>query len=255
MNSKLYPLGLALGGGGARGFAHLGVAQALAEAGLRPDIISGTSAGSIVGAMLASGHTPLECMELFAHMKMRHLAKPAVSRKGFLEYSHLEEELGTFIGVKTFEELKIPLVVTASDMNTAQPVHFRTGELLPCIIASCSIPVVFVPREINGKEYVDGGVFMNVPVRPIRPACRHVIAVDINSFDTTERIPNMLRMAIRAFHICLARNTDIDHSMADRVIEPENLTRFGIFDIEHYQDIFNAGYQAAKHMLEVEPLN
>ena len=96
---------------------------------------------------------------------------------------------------------------------------------------------------------------MNVPVRPIRPACRHVIAVDINSFDTTERIPNMLRMAIRAFHICLARNTDIDHSMADRVIEPENLTRFGIFDIEHYQDIFNAGYQAAKHMLEVEPLN
>ena len=149
MNSKLYPLGLALGGGGARGFAHLGVAQALAEAGLRPDIISGTSAGSIVGAMLASGHTPVECMELFAHMKMRHLAKPAVSRKGFLEYSHLEEELETFIGVRTFEELKIPLVVTASDMNTAQPVHFRTGELLPCIIASCSIPISSITSAIN----------------------------------------------------------------------------------------------------------
>ena len=166
MNSKLYPLGLALGGGGARGFAHLGVAQALAEAGLRPDIISGTSAGSIVGAMLASGHTPLECMELFAHMKMRHLAKPAVSRKGFLEYSHLEEELETFIGVRTFEELKIPLVVTASDMNTAQPVHFRTGELLPCIIASCSIPVVFVPRATYDANPGDYAVYTGItPVR------------------------------------------------------------------------------------------
>ena len=167
MNSKLYPLGLALGGGGARGFAHLGVAQALAEAGLRPDIISGTSAGSIVGAMLASGHTPLECMELFAHMKMRHLAKPAVSRKGFLEYSHLEEELETFIGVRTFEELKIPLVVTASDMNTAQPVHFRTGELLPCIIASCSIPVVFVPRATYDANPGDYAVYTGItPVEP-----------------------------------------------------------------------------------------
>ena len=254
MIDKLYPLGLALGGGGARGFAHLGVAQALFEAGLHPDIISGTSAGSIVGAMLAAGRTPIECMEFFGSMKMTHLAKPAMSRKGFLEYTHLEDELEKFIGIRTFEELHIPLVVTASDMNTARPVHFRSGELLPRIIASCSIPVVFVPREVDGKEYVDGGVFMNLPVRPIRAACRHIIAVDINSFDTTEDVPNMFRMAIRAFHICLARNTDIDHSMADRVIEPDNLTRYGVFDIEHYQEIFDAGYDAARNMLEQEPL-
>ena len=124
--------------------------------------------------------------------------------------------------------------------------------------------MVFVPREVDGKEYVDGGVFMNLPVRPIRAACRHIIAVDINSFDTTEDVPNMFRMAIRAFHICLARNTDIDHSMADRVIEPDNLadrviepdnlTRYGVFDIEHYQEIFDAGYDAARTMLEQEPL-
>lgn len=249
MNHRLHSLGITLGGGGARGFVHLGVLQALLEAGIRPDIISGTSAGALVGVMIASGHTPMECMEFFKDKKILSFARPAMSRKGFMTLSSLEASLQEFVGVRTFEELKIPLVVTASDMNAARPVHFRQGELLPCVMASCTIPVVFVPQEIDGEEYVDGGVYMNLPVRPIRPCCERIIAVEINAIDTSEKITNMVAMAIRAFHVGIGRNTEIDRSMADIVISPQHMTQYGIFDLEHMQQIFDEGYRAARRIL------
>ncbi len=239
---KLYPLGITLGGGGARGFVHLGVLQALKEAGMQPDIISGTSAGALVGAMIASGHSPLQCLDFFNEKRIRDFIRPAISRKGFFTMNNLEELLGEFIGAETFEELETPLVVTASDMNNACPVHFSSGKLLPAVIASCSIPVVFVPKEIGDKEYVDGGVFMNLPVRPIRPQCKRIIAVEINSFDTSTKISNMVSMAIRAFHVSLARNTDIDRRMADYVISPEDMTQYNVFDLKESWDIFKTGY-------------
>lgn len=95
---------------------------------------------------------------------------------------------------------------------------------------------------------------MNLPVRPIRPQCKHIIAVEINSFDTSEKIHNMLEMAIRSFHVCMARNTDIDRSMADMVISPANMTQYSVFDLSHIQDIFEEGYNLTKQMLKEQPL-
>lgn len=164
--------------------------------------------------------------------------------------SNLEEHLAKFIGAKTFEELKIPLVITASDINSAMPVHFEQGELLPCIIASSSIPVVFTPREIDNKEYVDGGVFMNLPVRPIRKRCEKIIAVEINSIDTSEKITNMIGMAIRSFHLGIDRNTDIDRNMCDVFISPQNMTKYSMFDLDHIQEMFKEGYQTALRILK-----
>ena len=250
MYNKLYKIGLALGGGGARGFVHLGVIQALQEAGITPEIISGTSAGSMVAAMIASGHSPKECMEFFTDKKLRDFISPAISRKGFFDLDKAEELLQEFLGVKTFEELDIPIVITASDMNNVKPVHFRSGILAPCIIASCSVPVAFVPKEINGKEYVDGGAFMNLPVRPIRPLCKTLIAIDINSLDRSEEVTNMFSMAVRAFHIGLARNTDIDKKMADLVLEPQDMTQYNLFDIAHMWEIYEEGYNITKASLD-----
>ena len=149
-----------------------------------------------------------------------------------------------------FEELEIPLVITASDINGAVPVHFEKGELLPCIIASCSIPVVFTPREIDHVDYVDGGVFMNLPVRPIRKRCEKIIAVEINSIDTSEKITNMIGMAIRSFHLGLDRNTDIDRNMCDVFISPQNMTKYSMFDLEHIREIYEEGYLTAKRILK-----
>lgn len=245
-----YRLGLVLGGGGARGFAHLGVIQAMFELGLKPDIISGTSAGSIIGAMIAAGRTPQECLEFFIGKKMLHFARPTMSKKGIMTMTNMEEHLACFLNVTTFEELKIPLVITASDINNAIPVHFEKGDLLPCIIASCSIPVVFTPKEIANIDYVDGGVFMNLPVRPIRKRCEKIIAVEINSIDTSEKITNMLGMAIRSFHLGVNRNTDIDRNMCDIFIAPQNMTKYSMFDLEHVREIYNEGYKTAKRILK-----
>ena len=129
-------------------------------------------------------------------------------------------------------------------------VHFEKGELLPCIIASCSIPVVFTPREIDHVDYVDGGVFMNLPVRPIRKRCEKIIAVEINSIDTSEKITNMIGMAIRSFHLGLDRNTDIDRNMCDVFISPQNMTKYSMFDLEHIREIYEEGYLTAKRILK-----
>ena len=244
-----YRLGLVLGGGGARGFAHLGVVQAMYEMGLKPDIISGTSAGSIVGAMIASGHTPQQCLEFFTGKKILNFARPTMSKKGIMTMAGMEEHLAKFLGTETFEELSIPLVITASDINNAIPVHFEHGQLLPCIIASCSIPVVFTPRQIENIEYVDGGVFMNLPVRPIRKRCEKVIAVEINSIDTSEKITNMLGMAIRSFHLGIGRNTDIDRGLSDIFIAPQNMCKYSMFDLEHVLEIYQEGYATAQRIL------
>ncbi len=245
-----YRLGLVLGGGGARGFAHIGVLQTLYDAGIRPDIISGTSAGAIIGSMIAAGHTPQECLEFFLKKNILHFARPTMSKKGIMTLNNLEERLTDFLKVRTFEELKTPLVITASDINKGIPVHFEQGELIPCIIASCSIPVVFTPREIKQTEYVDGGVFMNLPVRPIRKRCEKIIAVEINSIDTSEKITNMIDMAIRSFHLGLARNTDIDRNMCDIFIAPQDMTKYNIFNLDHIQEIYQAGYDTATRILK-----
>lgn len=247
---KQYRIGLALGGGGARGFAHLGVLQAMYEEELTPDIISGTSVGAIVGAIIASGHTPKECMDFFSNKKLLNFARPTMSKNGFLKMDALEEQLAGFISVKTFEELKIPLVITASDINNAQAVHFETGELLPCIIASCSIPVVFTPKNIDKVDYVDGGIFMNLPVRPIRERCEKVIAVEINSINTSGKVTNVITMAIRSFYLGLSQNIRTDRKMSDVFIEPKSMTRYSVMDLDNMHDIYNEGYITTKKLLQ-----
>ncbi|MCC8173221.1 MAG: patatin-like phospholipase family protein [Odoribacter sp.] len=247
--SQQYNLGLALSGGGARGFAHLGVFKALEEYNLKPDIISGTSAGALAGAMLASGKSPEECIEFFSKQKLFNLVRLTVSRKGLMALKGIEDKLQKFFAVEKIEELTIPLVITATDINRATPVHFTAGELLSRLLASCSIPIVFIPREIDGCSYVDGGLFMNLPVRPIRKLCKKVISVEINSVDTNQKISNMLHLAERSFHLGLASNTQEDIKLSDLFISPDGLTQYGIFDFKHIEQIYQAGYNTAKEAL------
>lgn len=245
-----YKLGLALSGGGARGFAHLGVIQAMNEYGIQPDIISGTSAGALVGAMIAAGKTPEECLEFFNHTKVLNFARFTMSKMGLMSMCGMEEKLKKFLRIQTFDELATPLVVTASDITNSVSVHFNAGELIPCVMASCSIPVIFIPVEINGLIYVDGGLFMNLPVRPIRDICEKVIAVEINSIDSREKVSNMIHMAERSFHLGLASNSRIDKKLSDIFISPENMIKYGMFDLSHTREIFEVGYKKAKEVLK-----
>lgn len=249
-----YELGLVLGGGGARGFAHLGAIKALQEAGIKPDIISGTSAGAIVGAMIAAGHSVEECMEFFIGKKVFNFARPTVSKMGLMVMHGMEERLTHFLQVDSFEKLKIPLVVTAGDINASLPIHFEKGKLIPAILASSSIPVIFIPTNINGIDYVDGGVFMNLPVRPIRERCKKIIAIAINPIMNKTRVTNIIDMAERSFHLSIDSNTRIDSKMADWLIKPANMSKYGIFDLDHTREIYNEGYRSTVAFLRKNKL-
>ena len=186
--TKRKATGLVLSGGGARGYAHLGVLKALNEEGIIPDIISGTSAGAIAGALYADGYTPDEIFKILAKNSRLNFLKLTVPKDGLLKMTGMIRVLKDALRANTFEELKIPLVVCATNLNQAKVEYFESGELIRAIIASASIPVVFRPVEIGGVCYVDGGVMDNMPVAPIEKRCRVLIGSYVNSIGERDKI-------------------------------------------------------------------
>ena len=129
-------------------------------------------------------------------------------------------------------------------------VHFSEGKLVEKIIASSSVPIVFVPKELNGVDYVDGGLFMNLPVRPIREVCETIIAVEINAVDTHEKVNNMMEMATRSFNLGVEGNTYKDRDVADILIVPSNMTKYNMLNMDHANEIVEKGYRTAMHILK-----
>ncbi len=191
MSGKQYKIGLVLSGGGARGFAHLGLIQALNDAGIYPDVISGTSAGALAGVLYADGHTPKEILKLMNSGSRLDFMRPALPREGLLQIGGIVKILKTSLRAKTFEELKIPLYVSATDLNIGKAVYFSEGDLFDPVIASASIPVLFQPVIINNIYYVDGGVLDNLPVRPIENKCKFAIIAIYKKFSASYRIESL----------------------------------------------------------------
>ena len=238
-------VGLALSGGGARGFAHIGVWRAMEELGVRPDIISGTSAGAITGAMFASGYSAAEVMDFFKERKLLDFARPTMSRTGLMSLSGLERHLEEFLKARLMEDLRVPLVITATNLNLGIPVHFREGEIVPRVLASSCVPIVFSPVVIDGTQYVDGGVFMNLPVRPIREECEVVIGVHIDPVEPDSHVKNMLQLAERSFHMGILSNMNEDTRLCDVVIIPKHISQYNMFDLKNMEILYEEGYNQA----------
>ena len=162
-SSKPYKLGIVLSGGGARGFAHCGALLAFEEMGIRPDIMAGVSAGSIVTALYASGMRPREILEAFADVSFTDFAELSIPRDGFFSMDGFRKFLRKHIPYTDISEFPLPIVICATDMNENRPAAFREGNVVDCVAASCSIPIVFKPVKIKGVPYVDGGVLANLP--------------------------------------------------------------------------------------------
>ena len=156
-------VGLALSGGGARGFAHVGVLMAMEELGIVPDVIAGVSAGSIVAVLYASGMKAADIAKAFGEMSMGDLTEIAIPKNGFFKLTGLKDFLKKRIPVARIEELPMRAIVCATDFDNCRPVAFEEGPIGDCVAASCSIPIVFQPVKINGTTYVDGGVMRNLP--------------------------------------------------------------------------------------------
>jgi NTE family protein len=250
MTKKIYKIGLVLSGGGARGFAHLGVIQALNEAGIFPDVISGTSAGSIVGVLNADGYSPKEILKLTNSNSRLHFIRPVVSRDGLLQISGVVRILKDSLRAKTFEELKIPLFVTATDLNNGRVDYFSSGELLKVIIASSSIPVLFKPVVIDNKYYVDGGVLDNLPIKPIEHKCHYTIGSFVNPTGYEENVTNLISIAERTFLLSMSKEVGEKAKKFDLFIAPLELRNFKILDFEKSKELFQLGYRATKEKLK-----
>ena len=152
-----YHIGLALSGGGARGFAHAGALKALAEVGIKPDIVAGVSAGSVAAVLYSSGFKPEDIVDLFKQQSFKQLCELTTPTSGLMRMEGFCKLLRENIVYSNLEDLPIPTVVGVTDFDRGKPVAFSTGDIVTAVSASCSLPIVFKPVEINGTRYVDVG--------------------------------------------------------------------------------------------------
>ncbi|MEW5887864.1 MAG: patatin-like phospholipase family protein [Pseudomonadota bacterium] len=218
---KPVKIALALGGGAARGFAHVGVIKALEAQGIVPDIIVGTSAGSVVGALYAGGYNGFDLQKLALHLDEATVSDWTLPDRGVLKGEALQNYVNRALNNRPLEKLNRPLAVVATDLKSGEAVVFRTGNTGMAVRASSSVPGVFQPVAINGREYVDGGLVAPVPVKVARSlGADFVIAVDISARPQFGRTHNSLDVLLQTFAIMGQSISRFELLEADVVIRP-----------------------------------
>lgn len=242
---KPYKIGLALSGGGAKGFAHLGVFKLLEESGLKPDIISGTSAGSLMGVLFADGYSADEIKNMFIGREFSEFAQLQIPKSGLFNYDRFQEFLKRHLRSKRIEDLPIPIVIVATDLDRGCSHEFRSGPIVEAVTASCCMPIVFSPVLINGVHYVDGGLFRNFPVSTIRDECEYVIGVNVSPLIPQRYKQTLLHIAERTYHYVFKANAIEDRELCDILIEAKEVGLYKTFDLENINLISEIGYEAA----------
>jgi len=240
-------IGLALGGGGSRGFAHLGAIKALEEKGIKPNVFSGTSAGSIVAALLAAQKTTEEIMQIMKDLKLTDIAKITLPIHGFTTLDNLKVILDEALEGKRFSHLEYPLFICVSNLNTGNVEYMNTGNIAKAVQASSSIPILFSPVEINGQLYADGGLLDNVPIQPLINFCDKIIAIDIMPIKKTEKMDSISDIINRILQMSVSMQQD-KNEHCDLLIKLDELSDYNIFDLTHNQMIFELGYNYVKNM-------
>ena len=216
-------IGVALGGGFARGIAHIGVLRALEKHNVPIDAIAGVSAGSIIAAAYASGATVDEIESIARRMKFRDVATWTVNRMGFAGSEKMTEFLRKLLKVHHFEQMRIPLAVVATDLSAGSPWVFRDrGDVCVAIRASCAYPGLFLPIKHEGKYFVDGAVTMEVPAAPLRDmTMSRVISVSLPTLHNQMDPANLFSVVNRSFQILQLRNEGEWRAVSDLVVEPD----------------------------------
>lgn len=243
MNKK-YKIGLALSGGGIRGLAHAGALQALEELNIKPEIISGVSAGAIVAALYADGYSPLEIRKMFLRIDVRKMTSFHIPNGGLFGMENFEKFISEKLRAKTFAELKLPLKILATDFDKGEIHTFTKGNLLEAILASSSIPILFTPRRIRNTNYVDGGLLQNFPVSTIKKDCQLVIGINVSPLSPTQYSMHIKDIAERTFHFMMRSNTLMDKEKCDHYIEPLDVHHFGMFEVDKSAEIYKLGYES-----------
>ncbi|MFV0471018.1 MAG: patatin-like phospholipase family protein [Paludibacteraceae bacterium] len=253
-------VGICLGGGGALGYAHIGVLQALEDLDIYPQIISGSSMGAIIGSLYAAGITPQQMLQFIKEDKLYRISKlisinPKFwERSGLINNTNLKSLFKQLIPENSFDKLKRPLYICVSNLSTGESnIVYEGDNLNSWIVASSAIPGVFNAVEIKGNIYADGGLFNNMPVHPLKERCDVIIGSDVLPYDIIKKdlkIKDAFAAAIRAVE---ARNSDEGRSLCDFLIEPKGIEKYHEFSFEFYMEIYQYGYSEVTKFVTNHP--
>ena len=243
-------IGLALGGGFARGIAHIGVLKVLEEENIPIHFVAGTSVGALIGAAYCSGLSIEECEQFAARVRFKHFARWTLSRFGFASSQRMIGFLNTLLKVKTFEDLRIPLAVTATDFSTGEGVVFHSGPLVDPVRASCAYPGMFLPVEIDGRSYIDGMLAYAVPTPPLRRmGADCVVGIYLSAHWSNARPPRHVFEVIgQCFSIAQSKLSESWMKDANLVIEPD-VSGFSFDCFDRAQELIAAGEAAMRAVL------
>lgn len=252
-------VGFALSGGGALGYAHVGVLQAFSEVGIYPDAIAGASMGALIGSLYAAGYNSDYVLDLVKRDKLYRVNKlitlqNAFTNTGMSGHRVLYEVLPEAFGTDSFEGLKMPFYLSVTDIKNARSViKSEGGNLVDYVIASTSIPGVFETVLINNIEYVDGGVLNNLPAEPLKDVVDVIIGVDVLPLHPKDLPANSFGYMIEALRIMQHQNSQGGRDVCEYIIEPRAIDEYNEFSFDKYREIYQYGYQAAKEYIAKNP--
>jgi NTE family protein len=235
-----------LGSGAARGFAHVGALKVLDAAGIRPDVVVGTSAGSLVGALYAGGIRGDALVDMALAVQRGQLVDLAFPRRGFIDGEKLESYVNQALQGRPIEQLELPFVAVATELRTGTLTAFNRGNTGMAVRASCSVPAVFHPTPIEGHEYVDGSLVSPVPVRVARSlGADLVIAIDVSMQPTERELGGTAAMVTQTFVVMASTIAKEETKLADVVVRP-NLAGISVADLSARGRAIAAGEEAAR---------
>lgn len=250
-------LGVALSGGGARGFAHIGVLKALEEHGLKPDVIAGVSAGAVIAVLYAAGVPFEDMMKIFSKTAFREYAEFQMRGGGFFKLDRFRKHIMDAIGSRyqRLEDLNIPTYLGVTNLDDGESEVLSSGPLGDAMIASCSIPILFKPVKINGKRYVDGGVLRNIPTRMVRDKCDFLVGVNCSTLNETNTIKDtVMDIGLRTYSLMTRFHHKEDMKLCDLAIELPEISNYKVFNLKNIREVFIRGYATAKKAIETNPL-
>ena len=229
-----------LSGGGARGFAHLGVVEALKELGIEISRYSGTSAGAMAGAFLAAGYEPRVVLDLLVENKIFRMFRGAFSR-GILKMDKVETFFEQYLPA-TFDGFKIPIFIAVTDILSGKVYYISEGDVKPVVLGSCSIPGLFKPVKYKQMLLVDGGVLNNLPVEPLQHFKDSIVGVHVNPVGEITKVSSTWSVLERTFHLGVFSNTVYREAKCAVLIEPNELKNTKVFDYKKAKDFYAIGY-------------
>lgn len=252
-------IGICLSGGGALGFAHIGVLQALEDHRIFPEAISGSSMGSIIGVMYAAGYTPAQMLQFIKEGKLYKITnimkfQPTFWKSGLSNHTTILSLIKEFIPNNSFDKLEKPMHVCVTNLTTGKWEIISKSEKLDIwIAASCSIPGVFNAMKINNMMYVDGGLLNNFPSQPLREKCEHIIGSDVIPLLTSKKALKPRDTLVKSLRVAQHHSSQPGRSLCDFLIEPEAIEKYHEFNYEAYQAIYQCGYRAATKLIGGHP--